>query len=215
MKLYGYWRSSASWRVRIGLNLKGVEVEHVPVHLVRNGGEQKAAEHLERNPMGQVPVLELDDGRHITQSLAILSYLDETIPEPPLLPTDPFARAQVRGMTQIVNSGIQPLQNLYTLRLIDAFGKDSSMWATHHIGRGLAALERLAAPLAGTYLMGNQITVADLCLIPQLYNARRFNIPLQKLPTLIRVEEACSEHPAFQAAIPERQPDAPDAPSAG
>lgn len=215
MKLYGYWRSSASWRVRIGLNLKGIEVEHIPVHLVRDGGEQKSADHLERNPMGQVPVLELEDGRHISQSLAILSYLDETFPEPALLPTDPLERAHVRSMTQVVNSGIQPLQNLYTLRLIDAFGKDSSMWATHHISRGLAALERIAAPLAGTYLMGDQITVADLCLIPQLYNARRFNIPLHKLPVLTRVEEACQAHPAFQSAVPERQPDAPDASPAG
>ena len=215
MKLYGYWRSSASWRVRIGLNLKGVQVEQVPVHLVRDGGEQKAAAHLQRNPMGQVPVLELEDGRHITQSLAILSYLDEAFPEPPLLPTDPVARAQVRSMTQVINSGIQPLQNLYTLRLIDALGKDSSMWASHHIARGLAALERMAEPLAGSYLMGDQITVADLCLIPQLYNARRFKIPLTKLATLTRVEESCREHPAFQDAVPERQPDAPDAASKG
>jgi len=210
MKLYGYWRSSASWRVRIGLNLKGVEVEHVSVHLVRGGGEQKEVAHLKRNPMGQVPVLELDDGRCLTQSLAILHYLDETYPDPPFLPTDPVARAHVRSMTQIVNSGIQPLQNLYTLRLIEAFGNDPSMWAGHHISRGLAALETMAAPLAGSCLIGDHITTADMCLVPQLYNARRYNIPLHAFPTLCRVEETCREHPAFQAAVPEAQHDAPD-----
>lgn len=208
MKLYGYWRSSASWRVRIALELKGVGFEYVPVHLVRDGGEQHGAAHLARNPMRQVPVLELADGQQLSQSLAILEYLEEAYPQPALLPSDPLLRARVRQIAEMMNSGIQPLHNLAVLQHVQATGGDSKAWAAHWVGRGLQALEAVVSQTAGRFCVGDQPTFADACLIPQLYAARRFDADLSVAPTLLRVEEACGALEAFQRAHADAQPDA-------
>lgn len=208
MKLYGYWRSSASWRVRIGLALKGVDVEHHSVHLVRDGGQQHGAEHRQRNPMRQVPVLELDDGRQLTQSVAILEYLEEHYPTPRLLPEDPYLRARTRALTEVVNSGIQPLQNLATLQHLTRLGVDRAAWGRHYIHQGLLNLQSMAQPTAGRFLVGDDVTLADIALIPQLYNARRFDVPLGELELLLAVEAQCASLEAFQAAHADQQPDA-------
>jgi maleylpyruvate isomerase len=208
MKLYGYWRSSASWRVRIALHLKGLAYENVPVHLVREGGEQRKPEFAQQNPMEQVPVLVTDEGDAITQSLAILLWLEARFPTPPLLPADPLLRARAWAMAEIVNSGIQPLQNLRVLQALKAGGLDPDAWAREHIARGLTALEHQARGCAGAFLVGDAPTVADICLIPQLYNARRYGVPLDAYPTLLRAEASAEAFPAFAAARPEAQPDA-------
>lgn len=209
MKLYGYWRSSASWRVRIALHWKGVPFESLPVHLVRDGGEQHRPEFAAINPMEQVPVLVTDEGVQLTQSLAILLWLEARFPNPALLPADPLARAHAWSLAEVVNSGIQPLQNLRVLQQVKAAGLDSDAWARDVIARGLTAMEQLARDTAGTYLVGDAVSVADVCLAPQLYNARRFAVPLDAYPTLLRAEAAAAVLPAFAEAIPERQPDAP------
>jgi maleylpyruvate isomerase len=211
MKLYGYWRSGSTWRVRIGLELKGISYENVPVHLLK--GEQRGASHRERNPMQQVPVLEIEvDGakRRISQSLAILEYLDEAHPEPPLLPKDVLARAKVRELSQLINSGIQPLQNSGVLAHLVSVAPevDNKAWARHYMTRGLTALEALAGDCAGHFLVGDQLTLADICLVPQLFTARRFAVDLEPFVTLRRVEAACSNLPAFEQSHPDRQPDA-------
>ncbi|MFO7177197.1 MAG: maleylacetoacetate isomerase [Pseudomonadota bacterium] len=208
MKLYGYYRSSCSYRVRIALNLKGIEVEHVPVHLVRGGGEQFAPEFVTKNPMAQVPLLELDSGEVLAQSVAIVEYLEETVPTPALLPRDPYQRARVRALVEMVNSGIQPLQNSLVLKELTKRNVDSTDWARLFVRRGLEALEHTAAGTAGRYLVGDALTLADVYLVPQLYNARRFGVDLAPFPTLLRVEAACLSLPAFDRARPERQPDA-------
>lgn len=208
MRLYGYWRSSASWRVRLALHLKGLAYETVPVHLLKGGGQQLGDEHKARNPMRQVPVLELGDGTCLTQSLAIIRYLDEVYPAPALLPSEPVARAQAWAMAEVVNAGIQPLQNLLVLGMIDELGGSRKDWGQFHIQRGFEALEAMASRHAGRYMVGDAVTVADLCLVPQMYNARRFGLELGDMPTLVRVDEALSALPAFQAAHPDAQPDA-------
>lgn len=208
MKLYGYWRSSASWRVRIALNLKGLGYEYVPVHLVRDGGEQHGAAHQARNPMRQVPVLEVPGGRMISQSLAILEYLEEVHPEPALLPADPLLRAKVRQIAETMNSGIQPLHNLAVLQHVQSLGADSMAWGAHWVNRGLQALEAAVSEHAGRFCVGDQPTFADACLVPQLYAARRFDADLSLAPTLLRVEEACAALEAFQKAHADNQPDA-------
>ena len=208
MKLYGYWRSSASWRVRIGLALKGVDVEHRSVHLVRDGGEQHGSEHLARNPMRQVPVLELDDGRQLTQSLAILEYLDEQYPEPRLLPADPYLRARTRALTEVVNSGIQPLQNLAILQHLARLNVDRMAWGRHYIHQGLLNLQTMAEHTAGRFLVGDDVSLADIALVPQLYNARRFAVPLENLGLLLDIEARCESLEAFQAAHADQQADA-------
>lgn len=209
MKLYGYWRSSASWRVRIALEWKGLSFENVPVHLVKDGGEQLKNDHTARNPLAQVPVLEVG-GEQLSQSLAILEYLEEAHPTPALLPEDKIARARVRQLAEVVNSGIQPLQNLFVLlKVRDEFKQDHTEWAAFFIKRGLDALEKMAQQTAGTFLVGDAVSLADLCLVPQLYNARRFKLDVEALwPTLARVEASCNALEAFQAAHPDRQIDA-------
>ncbi|RMG14904.1 MAG: maleylacetoacetate isomerase [Deltaproteobacteria bacterium] len=209
MKLYGYWRSSCTYRVRIALYHKGIPFETVPVHLVEGGGAQHQAPYRSLNPMRQVPYLELPDGRGIAQSMAILEYLEETHPTPPLLPEHPLERARVRQLAEMVNAGVQPLQNLSVLQALKGLGVDAKAWAASWIARGLAALEAEAKRSAGTYLVGEQLTLADLFLVPQLYNARRFEVDLAPYPTLTRVEAQCLALEAFQRALPERQPDAP------
>ncbi|MCO4772222.1 MAG: maleylacetoacetate isomerase [Deltaproteobacteria bacterium] len=218
LTLYGYWRSSATWRVRIGLHLLGVGYEYAPVHLVRDGGEQYMDDHIRRNPLGQVPVLtwNVDGQEHrLAQSLAILEYLDETTPGQ-ILPTEPFARARARQLAEMVNAGIQPMQNLWMTRAITAGGADGRGIAREAIRRGLAAMQAecdLAAMLPTsaqprTWLVGDSPTIADICLIPQLYNARRFDIDLSPFPALTRVDALADKHPAFRVARPEAQPDA-------
>jgi maleylpyruvate isomerase len=208
MKLFAFWRSSASWRVRIGLAYKGISYEYEPVNLVRDGGEQHSDQYRAVNPMAQVPTLELDDGRRLSQSLAILEYLEETHPTPPLLPRDPYLRARVRQLAEVVNSGIQPLQNTSTQKRIKELGADEKVWTHHFIDKGLRGLEASAASTAGRYLVGDAVTLADVMLVPQMYHARRFGVDLGALPLLTRVEAACMELESFQIAHADRQPDA-------
>jgi maleylpyruvate isomerase len=211
VKLYGYWRSSASWRVRIGLAWKGLAYDYEAVHLIKDGGEQLAERYRAVNPMAQVPTLELTHGGRtvrLSQSLAILEFLEEIHPEPPLLPRDPYLRARARLLAEIVNAGIQPLQNLSVMREVKHLGGDEKAWAQRHIDRGLRALAASAAETAGTYLVGDEVSIADVCLIPQLYGARRNGVDLGPLPLLTRVEAACMQLPAFQTAHADRQPDA-------
>jgi maleylpyruvate isomerase len=212
LRLFSYWRSSCSWRVRIGLALKGLAYESRAVNLL--AGEQHEEAHLARSPLGQVPVLEVEeDGRtlRLVQSMAILEWLEERFAEPPLLPADLAGRARVRALAEHVNAGIQPLQNAIVLKLLreKAPGWDRA-WARLHIGRGLAALERAVSDGgAGRFCHGDAPGLADCYLVPQLYNARRFDVDLAPCPTLRRIEEACAALAPFQAAAPERQPDAP------
>lgn len=208
--LYGYWRSSAAYRVRIALHHKGLAFDNAPVSLIR--GEQRSAEHLARNPQGLVPTL-YDAGAVLTQSLAICEYLDEAYPDTPrLLPAHPRDRARVRAMAQLVACDVHPLANLRVLRYLEAeLGLDAAgkqAWVARWLSDGLAALEALAGPVAGDYLFGDTVTLADVCLAPQLYNARRFDVDLAPYPLLRRIDETLAELPSFQAAEPSQQPDA-------
>jgi maleylpyruvate isomerase len=197
--------------VRIALAYKGLEYSYEPVHLLKDGGEQRTASYAAINPLRQVPSLEWEEGgrrRRLSQSLAIIEWLEETHPEPALLPADPFLRAKARQLAEMVNSGIQPLQNLSTAQRVEQIGLDKKTWTWEWLVRGLAALEAATAEVAGRYSVGDSVTMADLCLVPQLYSARRFEIELGAYPTLLRVEAACRELPAFEESRPERQPDA-------
>ena len=209
--LLGYWRSSSSWRVRIALNWKGLAYETVPVHLVADGGRQHRPEHRALNPMRQVPVL-LEDGRPLSQSVAILEYLEERHPEPPLLPSDPWERACVRQLTELINSGIQPIQNLAVMqRLKGEFALEPAQakaWSRGWIEQGFVALEALVETVGGRYSVGDAVSFADLCLVPQLYNARRFEVDLRQFPRLTAIEDRLVELPAFVKAHPDQQPDA-------
>ena len=213
MKLYDYFRSSAAYRVRIALNLKGVTPdERTFVHL--RMGSQRAQDYLALNPQGLVPALALDDGHVLTQSLAIIEYLDETHPEPPLLPADPIGRARVRAIALSIACDIHPLDNLRVLNyLIGTLGvarEQKDGWYRYWIDVGFEALEKSLARDAATgrFCHGEQPTLADVCLVPQMANARRFNIDLSPYPTLVRIEAACNALPAFANAAPARQPDA-------
>jgi maleylpyruvate isomerase len=209
--LRSYWRSSCSWRVRIGLNLKGITYETVPVHLVRDGGEQHSDEHRGLNPLRELPFLVVD-GQAMSQSLAILEYLEESHPEPALLPADPVGRARVRQMSEVVNSGIQPIQNLRVMQKLgsqfDLAKAQQIEWSRHWIASGFDALHCLVETHGGRYCYGDQITFADLCLVPQLYNARRFKVDLDRFPRLTEIEAALISLPAFALAHPDKQPDA-------
>lgn len=220
IKLYGYWRSSCTWRVRIGLGLKGLAYETVPVHLMADGGGQNAASYDAINPLGQVPVLEWTGGEgsqsgevhRLTQSLAIVRFLDAVQPDPPLEPASPLLRARAWEAAELINAGIQPLQNLRMLQQIDAWGGDRKEFGATMMHRGFVGLERLLARSAGQYAIGDAPSVADVCLVPQLYNGRRFGVDLAPFPTLTRVEAACAEHSAFRDARPEVQVDAEETP---
>ena len=204
--LYDYFRSSAAYRVRIALNLKGVDYESRPVDL--RDDAQKSADYRALNPQGLVPTLEID-GQHLTQSLAIIVYLDQAYPEPRLMPRDPTDGAHVRAMAMIIACDIHPLNNLRVLKYLKnelAHSQDEiDAWYVHWVTEGLDALEAMAAPRAGAFLFRNLPTIADVCLVPQLYNARRFNVSLDKYPTLLRADENANKLEAFAAAAPERQ----------
>jgi maleylpyruvate isomerase len=211
LALHNYWRSSASHRVRIGLGLKGLAYEYVIVNILKR--EQDSDTHRARNPMGQVPALEIteDDGtvRCIVQSLPILEYLDERWSDKPaLLPRDLYLRARCRALAEIVNSGIQPMQNIKTTKAVKAFGGDEVVWPKSFIADGLVAFDRVAAEVAGTFCVGDEPSIADCCLIPQLASARRFGVDVAKHTLLLAIEERCLALPAFANAAPERQPDA-------
>ncbi|KAB2845306.1 MAG: maleylacetoacetate isomerase [Burkholderiales bacterium] len=214
MKLHSYWRSSAAFRVRIALGLKGLPFDTQPVHLTLGGGEQHGADYRALNPQELVPTLVAGEAV-LTQSLAIIEYLEESYPEPALLPRSPVARARVRALALAIACEIHPLNNLRVLQYLgQSFGADEAAkatWYRHWLETGLAPLERQLAASAqtGRYCHGDQPGLADTCLVPQLYNARRYALDLAPYPTLLRIEAACLELPAFLAALPERQPDAP------
>jgi len=214
LTLYGYWRSSAAYRVRIGLNLKKLAYLQIPVHLLQAGGQQHANAYTALNPQHLVPTLQHD--RHtLRQSLAILEYLDETWPEPPLLPRTAAERAHVRALAQMIACDVHPLNNLRVAQYLDReLGQTQSArdeWMRHWMHTGFAALETLLAQTAarGDFCVGTSPTLADCCLIPQLYNARRVGIALARYPRLTDIETACLALPAFHTAAPEQQPDAP------
>jgi maleylpyruvate isomerase len=212
LRLYSYWRSSSAWRVRIGLNLKGLPHELVPVDLLAQ--EQYGEAHRARNPMAQIPVLEVTEGGHtvrLAQSMAILEWLDERHPAPPLLPPDLDGRARVRMLAEHVNSGIQPLQNAVVLRTLrEKWPGYDREWAARFIADGLAALERAVQDgQAGRFCHGDAPGLADCYLVPQIYNARRFGVDVGPYPTLRAIEAAATALAPFQAAHPDRQPDAP------
>jgi maleylpyruvate isomerase len=216
IKLYSYWRSTSSWRVRIALHWKGIAHEIVPVHLLADGGQQRQAEYRAKNPMAQVPLLEIDQSstapgtvQRIGQSMAILAYLEERFPEPALLPGDPYLRARVRQLAELVASGIQPLQNLSVTQHLDELGQDSKAWLRHWVGRGIVAFDQTAAETRGSFCVGDQVSWADVCLIPQLYSARRFGIDLSQVPAHLAIEERCQAMEAFRRAGPDQQVDAP------
>lgn len=213
MQLYSYFRSSAAWRVRIALALKGVTVAQVPVHLTRNGGEQKRPEFRAKNPLGVVPVLETDDGTLLTQSLAIIEWLEDTYPMPRLLPVDPLARARVRAFALTVACEIHPLNNLRALHFLEHdLGQDQSArdaWYHHWISEGLTALEAMLVDRPfGPFCFGTEPGLAECCLVPQMANARRFKCPVDAYPRLCRAETAALALPAFRETAPDRQADA-------
>jgi maleylpyruvate isomerase len=207
--------------VRIALSHKGIDYEYVPVNIAPHGNEQLTDVFQAVNPMHQVPVLELDESaappRRIAQSMAILEYIEERFPEPALLPPDPVDRARVRQLAEMVNSGIQPLQNLYVQRFVKhTLGGDGPSFAKHFVTRGLAALERAAGETAGRFLFGDAVSLADVYLVPQMYAARRVAVDLAAFPSLLRIEARCESLPSFAAAHPDKQPDArPDPPKSG
>jgi maleylpyruvate isomerase len=209
MRLHGYFRSSAAYRVRIALNLKGIAYEQVSHHLRK--GEQRAQAYLALNPQGFVPALVLDDGTVLTQSLAIVEWLDETRPAPPLLPSAPLARARVRAFALAIACDVHPVQNLKVLKRLRKLGHEQDAideWAAWANREGLAACETLVAAEPGPFCFGGSPTLADICLVPQLANARRFGVDVAAYPRLLAAEAAARALPAFAEAAPERQPDA-------
>jgi len=207
VRLYGYFRSSAAYRVRIALNLKGIGFESIPINLLK--GEQGSENYLSVSPQGRVPALDTGDAI-LLQSPAILEYLEEVYPDPPLLPANPLDRARVRAVAGIIGCDVHPLNNVgVTNYLKERLGQDREgivAWADHWIRQGFDAVERMLRP--GPYAFGAEPTLADLYLVPQVFSARRFHVPLDAYPRILAVEAACAELDAFQAAAPARQPDA-------
>jgi len=210
VKLYTYFRSSAAFRTRIALNLKELSYESIPIHLIKEGGYNRRPEYRAVNPQMKVPALTLDSGEVLTQSLAIIEYLDETHPAPPLLPKDPVARAKVRAAAMLIACDIHPLNNTAPLRYLKHQLKHEQAqidaWYHHWVIDGFEALETMIRP--GPYAFGSAVTLADICLVPQVFNARRLKVPLDKLPKIIGVDAACLKLAAFDKARPENQPDA-------
>ena len=210
MKLYSYFRSSAAYRVRIALNLKGIAYETKSIHLIKDGGHNKRPEFRTVNPQMRVPVLVTPAGNVLIQSLAIIEYLEETHPEPALLPKDPIARAKVRGLAELIACDIHPLNNTSPLRYLkNQLHQEQSAidaWYHHWVLEGFEALEALINP--GPYAYGKDVTLADVCLVPQVFNARRLKVPLDKFPKIVGVDAACTALPAFDRASPGNQPDA-------
>jgi len=210
VNLYTYFRSSAAYRVRIALNLKGLQYDMVPIHLTKDGGQQRKPEFQKVNPQMRVPALELSSGSVLTQSLAIIEYLDDIEPEPPFLPADALERANVRALAQVVACDIHPLNNLITLQYLKRGLKQEQteidVWYHHWVTEGFKALEQMLKP--GPYAYGAHVTLADICLVPQVFNARRLKVPLDAFPKIVAVEQACLKQPAFDKARPENQPDA-------
>jgi maleylacetoacetate isomerase len=213
LRLHGYWRSSASYRVRIALAYKGLEFEYVPVHLVRAGGEQYSPGYRALNPQSRVPALESPDGI-LTQSMAIMEWLEEVYPEPALLPRSSGERARVRSLAQIMVADVQPLQNVSVTRFLQGTlnADDAALktWQREWVGRGLRAFEEMLAqaPGAGDFCVGDAPTLADVCLVPQCHSARRFGVDPADYPRIAHIEKACADLPAFRRAAPDRQPDA-------
>ncbi|MDT3687269.1 MAG: maleylacetoacetate isomerase [Pseudorhodoplanes sp.] len=206
MKLYTYFRSSAAYRVRIALNLKDITYEGVSVHLTKDGGQHKKPDYRTINPQMRVPALELSSGEKLIQSLAIIEYLDEVFPDPALLPRDAIERAHVRAVAQIIACDIHPLNNLVSLQYLRKLGHDDATvneWYASWILSGFEAIERLLKP--GPYAFGSHVTLADICLVPQVFNARRFKVPLDRFPKILAVDAACAKLPAFDKARPENQ----------
>lgn len=210
MQLYTYFRSSAAYRVRIALNVKGLSAEMVPIHLQKEGGLNKKPEYRAVNPQMRVPTLRLDSGELLTQSLAIIEYLDEVYRDPPLLPRDPVERAKVRALAQLIACDIHPLNNVSPLRYLkNELGQDQAKidrWYHHWILEGFDAMEAMVRP--APYAFGSAVTLADICLVPQVYNARRLKVPLDRFSKLVAIDAACAKLAAFERARPENQPDA-------
>ncbi len=210
MKLYDYWRSSACYRVRIGLNLKKLPYEHICVHLVNDGGQQHKADYKAKNAQGFVPSLELEDDHVLTQSMAILEYLDEAYPTSPFLPKSPRERAYVRSLANMISADIHPVNNLRILKyLTEQLGVEEeakTAWYQHWIVEGFNALEQRLGD--DPFCYGETPGLADICLVPQVYNAHRFKIDMAPYPKIVRINENCLKQGAFQKAVPENQPDA-------
>ncbi len=209
MKLYTYFRSSAAYRTRIALALKGVPYEPAFVHLAKDGGHHKRPEYKAVNPQMRLPALVLSSGETLIQSLAIIEYLDEVYPDPPLLPAGDIERAHVRAVAQIVACDIHPLNNSGTMAYLRKIGHDDAMineWYAYWVTSGFEAIEAMIKP--APYAFGSHVTLADICLIPQIYNARRFKVQLDTFPKILGVETACNKLPAFDKSRPENQPDA-------
>jgi maleylacetoacetate isomerase len=210
VQLYSYFRSSAAYRVRIALNLKNIPYDMEPIHLTKDGGRQHSAEFRTLNPAKRVPALVLESGDILTQSMAIIEYLDETHPQPPLLPADPVQRAKVRAVAQIVACDIHPLNNLMVLqhlkRALKQEQPEIDAWYHHWVIDGFNAIEAAIDPTP--YACGAQVTLADICLVPQVFNARRLKVPLDRFPKIVAADAACQKLAAFDKARPENQPDA-------
>ena len=209
MKIHDYFRSGACYRLRIALNMKGLQVERVVHHLQK--GEQTAPSYLALNPQGLVPALEIGEGQVLTQSLAIIEWLEETHPEPPLLPKDPIRRAKVRAFALAIVADTHPIQNLRVLNRLRSMGHDEAAvkgWAAWVNETGLSSCETIAAKEKGPFCFGEAPTLADICLVPQMVNARRFGVDVSKFPRLLEAEAAAKSLKAFADAAPERQPDA-------
>ena len=206
LELFHYWRSSCSWRVRWALRHKGVAYQDRPINLLKN--EQNSPEYLAVNPGGFLPALRTADGTVYGESMAILEWIEEVYPQNPLLPNSPTERARVRQICQMIASGTQPLQNLSVMRMHSADQAQQTAWSQHWIALGIAKVEKVIAPHAGTYSVGGNLTLADLCIVPQVYNALRFNISMDQFPTLKRINEHCLTLAACDAAAPHNQPGA-------
>jgi maleylacetoacetate isomerase len=210
VKLYSFFRSSAAYRVRIALNLKNIPYETAAIHLSKDGGMNRKSEFRAVNPQMRVPALVDSSGEILIQSLAIIEYLDEIFPEPPLLPAEAMERAQVRAIAQLIACDIHPLNNTAPLRYLKHQLKheqaEIDAWYHHWVVEGFEALEAMIEP--APYVCGTRVTLADLCLVPQVYNARRLKVPLEKFPRIVAADAACMKLPAFDKARPENQPDA-------